>query len=167
METSNFTERRQYERAKVKNIVVGILYDDEIVTMGLINNISLGGVSFIYELGMAPNKAISFNSIDLIADDNCLIDISCECAWGCNKERDFSNNRKVIRQFGIQFGRLNPNQIFLLRCLMNRCTSLGMKNITSNVRLTFSWLPYPAICTFRGFMQESRAGLEMILPYLI
>jgi hypothetical protein len=79
----------------VQNIVVGFLNSDETVVTGLINDISLGGVNFTHEPGMAPVATI--HSIDLIAESNSLNDLPCEYA---------------------------------LRSLINRCTSLGIKNIT-------------------------------------
>lgn len=79
----------------MQNIVVGFLNSDETVVTGLINDISLGGVNFTHELGMAPVATI--HSIDLIAESNSLNDLPCEYA---------------------------------LRILINRCTSLGIKNIT-------------------------------------
>ena len=68
MGSNNFIERRRHERARVQSIVVGILNSDEIVATGLINDISLGGVNFTHELGMAPD-ATYVNSIDLIAEN--------------------------------------------------------------------------------------------------
>jgi len=129
MGSNDFTERRQHERARVQNIVIGILNADEIVTIGLINDISLGGVSFTHELGTAP-AATPIHSIDLIADNNCLNDIPCEYAWDLKVEREPYFNVKDLRQCGIQFGTLNPNQIFLLRSIINRCTSLGTNSIS-------------------------------------
>jgi hypothetical protein len=133
--SQNFTERRQHERASVQNIIVGILNADEIVTTGLINDISLGGVSFTHELGIEP-VASSINSIDLIADSNYVNDIPCEYAWKFIIDRESYFNSRYLRQCGIQFGTLNPDQVFQLRSIINRCTSLGTKSITSNVRLT-------------------------------
>jgi hypothetical protein len=137
MGISNFTERRQHERARVQSIVVGILNSDEIVATGLINDISLGGVNFTHELGATPD-ATSVHSIDLIADSNYLNNIPCEFAWNSKVERKPYSSSKNLRQSGIQFVKLAPDQIFLLRRLINRCTSLGIKNITADVRLTFS-----------------------------
>jgi hypothetical protein len=130
MGSGDFTERRQYERTRVQNIVVGILNADENVTIGLINDISLGGVNFTHELDMAPDVS-PIHSIDLIADNNCLNDIPCEYAWDSKIGKESIVNIKDLRQCGIQFGKLNPNQLFLLKSLINRCTSLGSKNIIS------------------------------------
>jgi len=133
----DLTERREHERARVQNIVVGLLNSEEVVTTGLINDISLGGVSFTHELGIEP-VASSIHSIDLIAESNLLNEIPCEYAWKVIIDRESYHNSRFLRQCGIQFGKLSPEQIFQLRNLINSCTSLGTKNITSTVRLTFS-----------------------------
>lgn len=133
----DLTDRRAHERARVQNIVVGFLNTDEIVTPGLIDDISLGGVCFTHELGIEP-VASSIHSIDLIADSNILHDIPCEYAWKLVVDRESYIDSRYLRRCGIRFGRLNPDQIFQLRSLINRCTSLGTQNIDSNVRLTFS-----------------------------
>jgi len=131
------TERRQHERARVQNIVVGILNADEIVTTGLINDISMGGVNFTHEIGMSPH-ANSINSIDLIAESNYLNDIPCKYAWKFYVDRESYSNSRYLRQCGIQFGTLDPDQLFLLKSLINRCTSLGKKGINTDVRLNIS-----------------------------
>lgn len=129
MVSRNFTERRQHERARVQTSVVGILNSDKIVATGLINDISLGGVNFTHGLGMAP-AATPIHSIDLIADSNSLNDLPCEYAWNTKLESETYLNSRTLRQCGIQFGKLTPEQIFLLRSLINRYTFLGIKNIT-------------------------------------
>lgn len=132
MRSGDFTERRQHERANVQSIVVGILNADETATIGLINDISLGGVNFTHEVGKVP-AAPPIHSIDLIADNNCLNNIPCKYAWEVSVDKESYVGDKELRQCGIQFGQLNPNQIFLLRSLINRCTSLGTKSINANV----------------------------------
>jgi hypothetical protein len=137
MENNNFTERRQHERARVRKIVVGILNSDEIIATGLINDISMGGVNFTHELGLAPH-ATPIHSIDLIAGNNYLNDIPCEYAWNFKIERESYFNSRELRHCGIHFVKLTPDQIYLLRSLINRCTYLGIKNIASDVHLNFS-----------------------------
>lgn len=119
-DNKDFTERRQHERASVQNIVVGILNSGEPVTIGLIDDISLGGVKYTHELSMAPiDKPI--HSIDLIADSNCLMnDIPCDCAWDVDVIKEPTSQLRELRQCGIQFGKLTQNQIFLLKSLIER-----------------------------------------------
>ncbi|KPK00631.1 MAG: hypothetical protein AMJ60_00365 [Desulfobacterales bacterium SG8_35] len=133
----DFTERRQHERAFAQNLIVAILNTEEPVTIGLINDISLGGVKYTYELTMAPGNT-PIHSIDLIAESKHLIDIPCEYAWNVDLEGKSYSNSRYLRQCGIQFGRLNPDQIFILRSLINRCTSHGLEGITPNIYIACS-----------------------------
>ena len=130
-----FTERRQHERVSVENIVIGILNSDEPVTIGLIKDISLGGAHYIHELRMAPNHS-PIQSIDIIADSKYLVlDIPCVCAWKVDTPRGAFSKQRDLRQSGIQFGELDPNQIFLLKSLINRYSSIGTKGISSDVHM--------------------------------
>ena len=140
-ERRDFTERRQHERACVQNLVVGILNSGEPITIGSITDISLGGVRCTYnDLRMAPNDSPihSIVSIDLIADGYYLVDIPCGFAWDVKVEMESHSKLTDLGQCGIQFGKLPPNQIFLLRSFINRCASLGIKCIASNVHITYS-----------------------------
>ena len=137
-EREDFTERRQHERACVQSLVVGILNSGEPITIGSITDISLGGVRCTYnDLRMVPNDS-PIHSIDLIADGYYLVDIPCEYAWDGRVEKESYSKLTDSGQCGIQFGKLPPNQIFLLRSFINRCASLGIKGITSNVHITYS-----------------------------
>ena len=132
-ESKDFKERRLYERASVKNIVIGVLNSDEPVKIGLINDISLGGVNYTHELRMAPNEN-PIHSIDIIADSNCQVfDIPCEYAWKIDAKRGSNSQLSDLRECGIKFGKLNANQLFSLKSLINSCTSMGTKGITSSV----------------------------------
>ena len=134
----DFIERRQHERACVQNLVVGILNSGEPITIGSITDISLGGVRCTYhDLRMGPNDS-PIHSIDLIADGSYLVDIPCEYAWDITVETKSYSKLTDSGQCGIQFGKLLPNQIFLLRSFINRCASLGINGITSNIHITYS-----------------------------
>jgi hypothetical protein len=130
-ENRNLTERRQNKRAYVQKPIVGILNSDEPVIIGSISDISLGGVKYIFELRMAPNDN-PINSIDLIADNHCLFDIPCAYAWNDTVETGSNFKLTDLRQCGIQFGDMTPDQISLLRNFINRCASFEIKDITSN-----------------------------------
>ena len=137
-ERRDFTERRQHERACVQNLVVGILNSGEPITIGSITDISLGGVRCTYnDLRMVSNDS-PINSIDLIADGYYLVDVPCEYVWEVRVETESYSKLTDLGQCGIQFGKLPPNQIFLLRSFINRCASLGIKGITSNVHIIYS-----------------------------
>jgi hypothetical protein len=135
-ESRDYTERRLHERSRLHNIVIGILNSDEPGAIGSIIDISLGGVRCTYdELTMAPNDR-PCHSIDLIADDQYLGDIPCECAWNVNVETESFSKLTNLRQCGIQFGKLTPSQIFLLRSFINHCGGNGTNNINSNVHMS-------------------------------
>ena len=137
-ERRDFTERRQHERACVQNLVVGILNSGEPITIGSITDISLGGVRCTYnDLRMVSNDS-PIHSIDLIADGYYLVDVPCEYVWDVKVETESHSKLTDLGLCGIQFGKLPPNQIFLLRSFINRCASLGIKGITSNVHITYS-----------------------------
>jgi len=122
----------------VHNLVVGILNSGESVTIGSITDISLGGARCTYnELRMAPDDNL-FHSIDLIADDHHLVNVPCEYAWDVKVDSESHSKLTDSGQCGVQFGELHPNQIFLLRSLINRNTSLGINSIASNVHITYS-----------------------------
>ena len=132
------TELRQHERAHVQTIIVGMFNSGESVTIGSIADISLGGVKLTYhELKMVTDDN-SIHSIDLIADNLNLVDIPCEYVWDVNVEKESESKVSELKQCGIQFGKLTPNQTFLLRGFINRYTSLGMDNRTSNVHINYN-----------------------------
>ena len=132
-ESKDFTERRLHERASVQNIVIGVLNSDEPSMIGLINDISLGGVNYTQELRIARNEN-PIHSIDIIANSEYqLFDIPCEYAWKNDSQRGPSSKLSDLRECGIRFGQLNANQVFSLKSLINRCTSIGTKGITPNV----------------------------------
>jgi hypothetical protein len=55
---SDYTERRQHERASMQTIVIGMLNSGESITTGSITDISLGGVKFTYhEHLMEPKES--------------------------------------------------------------------------------------------------------------
>ena len=137
-QNSDSTELRQHERAHVQTIVVGMLNSGESVTIGSIADISLGGVKFTHhEPKMAPDGS-PIHSIDLIAGNYNLVDIPCEYVWDDSVETESDSKLTDLRQCGIQFGKLTPNQKFLLRSFINRYAPLGINNRTSNVHITYN-----------------------------
>ena len=131
-ESRDSIERRQHKRANVQNIVLGILSSGELETIGSITDISLDGVRCAYDdLRIAPNNN-PIHSIDLIAENYYLCEIPCEYAWNVIVETQPYSKLTNLRQCGIQFGRLTPNQIFLLKSFINICTTIGAKDMISN-----------------------------------
>ena len=137
-ENKNYTERRQHERSSVQNFVVGILNSGRSVTIGSVSDISMGGARCTYnELKMAPDDG-TYHSIDLIADGQYLVDFPCENAWDTKVETESFSKLTDLRQCRVQFGKLTPNQIFLLRSFINHCSYLKIKNITPDVHINYS-----------------------------
>jgi len=135
-ENTNFAERRQHKRSGVKQIVVGVLKSSRPEIIGAITDISLSGVKFTYnELNNAPPKD-SFRSISLIADANYLYDIPCNCAWNNRVTTESDSELRPLRQYGIQFGKLNPWQLLLLKNIIDECVYLNDPNITANANKT-------------------------------
>jgi hypothetical protein len=131
-------EQRQHERASMQTIVIAMLSSGESLTIGSIADISLGGVKFTcHELKMAPDDS-PIQSMDLIADSHNLVDIPCDYVWGETVDTVSDSNLTDLRQCGIQFGKLTPNQIFLLRVFINHMTSLGINGISSYDLITFN-----------------------------
>ena len=137
-ESSDHREQRQHERASMQTIVIAMLSSGESLTIGSIADISLGGVKFTYhKLNVAPDDN-PIQSIDLIADSHNLVDIPCEYVWDETVDTVSDSKLTHSRQCGIQFGKLTPNQIFLLRGFINNMTSLGINGITSDNHITYS-----------------------------
>ena len=137
-QNSDSTELRQHERVSVQTIIVGMLNSGESIMIGSIADISLGGVKLTYhELKMVTDDN-SIHSIDLIADSHNLVDIPCEYVWDVIVEKESESKVSDLKQCGIQFGKLTPNQIFLLRGFLNHMTSLGISGISSYDLITFN-----------------------------
>lgn len=133
----DFAERRLYERTIARNLIVGILNPDEHLIMGLINDISLGGVKYSHELTMASyNNPI--HSIDLISEKLHINNLPCERAWKVILETESHSKLTSIMQYGIKFSRLTQNQIFLLRDFIDRCEYLETRCLISNSHMALS-----------------------------
>ena len=132
------SERRQHERASMQTIVIGMLNSGESITTGSITDISMGGVKFTYHEHIMEPKDSPIQSIDLMAGIHNLVDIPCKYAWDVTVETESDSKLTYLKQCGIQFGKLTPNQIFLLRSFINHRTSLGINGITSDDHITYS-----------------------------
>ena len=137
-ENSDYTERRQHKRASAQTIVIGMLNSGESITIGSISDISLGGVKFTYHEHRMEPKDSPMKSIDLLAGIHNLVDIPCKYAWDVAIETESDPKLTYLRQCGIQFVKLTPNQLFLLRSFINYRTSLGINSITSDDHITYS-----------------------------
>ena len=131
-------ERRQHERAPVQSIVIGMLNSGGSITTGSISDISMGGVKFTYHEYREGPEDNPVKSIDLLAGIHNLVDIPCKYAWDVTLESESDSKLTHLRQCGIQFDKLTPSQIFLLRSFINLRTPLGINGISSDDQITFS-----------------------------
>ena len=119
--SQDYDERRQHARAYLQNIVVGVLNSEGPDIIGSITDISLGGVKYTYnEFRTAPPKR-PIHSIDLISESHYLFDLPCEEVWDNIVETGPDSKLTNLKPCGFQFGKLTPNQVFLLRSFINRC----------------------------------------------
>ena len=125
----DITERRNYTRTKIKNIVVGVLDTGESDLIGSITDISEGGVRFIYQEFRKTIKKNPIHSIELRADNsNCMFDFPCSYKWDNNVIMASGLELTKLRQYGIQFGKLTPWQLSMLRGIINDCFSYILLN---------------------------------------
>ncbi len=120
---TGFTERRQHARSSVTSIVVAILNAAKPEIIGSITDISLGGVKFTCnEPRLAPENE-PVRTIDLIADENYVFDIPCDCAWINKIDTETGTDFTGLKQYGIRFGDLTSWQLFQLRGIIEDCAS--------------------------------------------
>ena len=122
-ESSEHDERRQHQRSSVTSGVIAVLITSSPEIIGTVGDISLGGAKITYH---APKNCdyepdSSKLKVDLISDDRFVEAISCSNAWNKAVESNDFFASDDLRQCGIQFDGLTPNQLFLLRGFMNRC----------------------------------------------
>ena len=125
-ESSEYEERRQHHRTSVSTGVIAVLISSSPEIIGSVSDISLGGAKITYH--NPKNRASNYftNKVDLISDDRFVEGIPSINAW--DKAVDTSDfiATEDLRQCGIQFADLTPNQLFLLRGFINRCSIPGM-----------------------------------------
>ena len=122
-ESSEYDERRLHQRAPVSSGVIAVLITSSPEIIGSVSDISLGGAKITYH--DPQNKDISFSKlkVDFISDDRFVEAIPCSNAWDRGVETNDFFRADDLRQCGIQFEGLTPNQLFLLRGFINRCAT--------------------------------------------
>ena len=124
-----FVERREHERFKVKNGAIAIIRLSNILATaqkyGQIINISRGGLAFRYidRKGASNNPA----KLDLlfIHDSICsayLKYLSLKPVWASSIDSKTSFNQVKIRQQGVEFGEMMPQQESQLERFLEKCT---------------------------------------------
>ena len=122
-ESSEYEERRQHHRTSVSTGVIAVLISSSPEIIGSVSDISLGGAKITYH--NPKNRASNYftNKVDLISDDRFVEAIPCSNAWDRAIEANDLLEADDLRQCGIRFDGLTPNQLFLLRGFMNRCAT--------------------------------------------
>lgn len=125
-ESAEYQERRQHQRSLVSSGVIAVLITSSPEIIGSVSDISLGGAKVTYH--NPKNREIDYTQlkVDLISDDRFVEAIPCSNAWDNAVETNGFVAAGDLRQCGIQFDNLTPNQQFLLRSFINRCAAPGM-----------------------------------------
>ena len=84
-------------------------------------DISMGGIKIAYHEQKNTNINFSELKVDLISDDRFVEAIPCKNAWNCKPMDSALSAAGDLRQCGIEFLDLTPNQAFLLKGFINRC----------------------------------------------
>lgn len=131
-ESAGHEERRKHKRSPVSSGVIAVLITSAPEVIGAVSDISLGGAKVTYH--NPKNRKIDFATfkLDLISDDRFVEAIPCSNAWDNALENSDFIAVGDLRQCGIQFEGLNPNQLFLLRGFINRC---ALDNVISQTQL--------------------------------
>jgi hypothetical protein len=119
-ESSEYNKRRLHQRSPVSSGVIAVLITSSPEIIGTVSDISLGGAKITYHDPQNRDFDSSKLKVDLISDDRFVEAIPCSNAWNRSlKTKDFFA-ADDLRECGIQFTGLNPNQLFLLKGFINR-----------------------------------------------
>ena len=122
-ESSEYNERRLHQRSPISSGVIAVLITSSPEIIGTVSDISLGGAKITYHDPKNRDVDYSKLKVDLISDDRFVEAIPCSNAWDRSVDTEDFLAADDLRQCGIQFGGLNPNQLFLLRGFINRCAT--------------------------------------------
>ena len=123
LESSEYDDRRLHPRTSVSSGVIAVLITCCPEIIGSVSDISLGGAKVVYHHPENTKIDCSAIKIDLISDDRYVEAIPCSNAWDNAVETSDFFAADDLRQCGIQFDELTPNQLFLLRGFINRCAT--------------------------------------------
>jgi len=131
MMTNNkeFTEHRKHERFKVKTGAIAIIRLSNVLgttqKYGQIINISQGGLAFRYiDRTDESNEPVKLDLL-FIQDSICsayLKYLSLQTIWASHLDSKTSVSQLKIKQQGVQFGKMVPNQITQLDRFLEKCT---------------------------------------------
>jgi hypothetical protein len=80
----------------------------------------MGGVKITYHEQKNTNLDFPQLKVDLITDDRFVEAIPCRSAWNCKADDYALHGSGDLRQCGVEFLNLTPNQAFLLKGFVNR-----------------------------------------------
>jgi len=123
VESAVSNERRQHQRSSASSSIIAVLIASAPEIIGSVSDISLGGAKITYHKPTSIELDYTTLKVDLISDDRFVEAIPCSNAWDLPVETGTSIPAGELRQCGIQFADLNPNQIYLLRSFINRCVA--------------------------------------------
>jgi hypothetical protein len=124
-----FAERRKHERLKVKNGAIAIIRISDVLgttqKYGQIINISQGGLALRYiDRNGESSEPVKLDLL-FIQDSICsayLKYASLKTVWVSHIDSKSSFNKLQIKQQGVQFGEMMPNQIAQLDRFLEECT---------------------------------------------
>ena len=124
-ESSEYDERRIHQRSPVSSGVIAVLITSSPEIIGSVSDISLGGAKITYHDPKNRYQDLSNLKVDFISDDRYVEAIPCNNAWDRAVAVATNDHLETddLRQCGIQFEGLTPNQLFLLRGFINRCAT--------------------------------------------
>ena len=135
-ESIYYSDRREHKRSLVTNGVTAVLIASSPEVIGSVIDISMGGVQIAYHEQKNTNINLSELKVDLISDDRFVEAIPCKNAWASSTLDSPLASSGDLRQCGIEFLDLTPNQAFLLRGFINRCA--GPEQETPGPGLSFA-----------------------------
>lgn len=124
VESSENHERRKHQRTPVSSGVIAVLITTYPEIIGSVSDISLGGAKITYHNPKDRTAGTSDLKVDLISDDRFVEAIPCSNAWDRAVKTDDFFATGDLRECGIEFTGLTPNQLFLLRGFINRNATL-------------------------------------------
>ena len=119
-------ERRHHKRSPVSSGIIAVLIAASPEIIGSVTDISLGGAKITYHNPKSRDFDYNELKVDLISDDRFVEAIPCINAWDRSVESGNFVAAGELRQCGIRFGDMNPNQMYLLRSFINRCAASGV-----------------------------------------
>lgn len=125
-ESAEYQERRQHQRSPVSSGVIAVLITSAPEIIGSVTDISLGGAKVTYHDAKNKTGDLLKLKVDLISDDRFVEAIPCTNAWDTAVETSDFIAVGDLRQCGLRFVDLTPNQLFLLRSFINRCSAAGI-----------------------------------------